>query len=64
MTFPEVSTNHQNAIGSFIEGANHYIRADHSRTHHPHYPQVGRILHTTDPSQVSSGVCSPSAQKP
>jgi hypothetical protein len=40
MTFPEVSTNHQDAIGPFIEGAHHQVRTDHPRTHHPHYPQI------------------------
>jgi hypothetical protein len=64
MTFAEVSTNHQNTIRSFVQGADHHIRTYHSGTHYSHYPQVRRILHTTDPSQVSSGVCSPRAQKP
>ena len=32
-------------------------------THDPDNFYICRVLHTTDPSQVSSGVCSPGAQK-
>jgi len=39
------------------------VGADHTGTHHPHDAQIGRVLRTTDPSQVSSGKCSPRTQK-
>ena len=31
--------------------------------HDPDNTDICRVLHTTDPSQVSSGICSPGAQK-
>ena len=34
-----------------------------SRAHYPDDTDIGRVLHTTNPSQVSSGVRSPGAQK-
>ena len=34
-----------------------------SRAHYPDDTNIGRVLHTTNPSQVSSGVRSPGAQK-
>jgi len=63
MAFSEVSTDHQNAIRTFGQGMDHKIRTDHSRAHHPDDPQIGWVLQTTDPSQVSSSVRSPRTQE-
>ena len=63
MAFAQVSTNHQNAIRTFVQGVDHQIGTHHPGAHHPHHPKVRGILQTTDPSQVSSGVCSPRAQE-
>jgi hypothetical protein len=63
MAFSQVSTNHQNAIGALFEGMDDQMRTHHTGAHHPDNPQVRRILHTTDPSQVSSSIRSPRAQE-
>jgi len=63
MAFTQVSTNHQNAVGSSLQCVDDEVGSHHTGAHHPDHPQVRGILQTTDPSQVSSSVCSPRAQE-
>jgi len=58
-----MSATDKNAVNPLLKGPEHMMRGNAPRAHHPDNPDVGRILHTTDPSQVSSGVRSPGAQK-
>jgi hypothetical protein len=58
-----MSAAHEYPVHPLLEGTQHVMRRDASRAHHPYDPDVCRILQSTDPSQVSSGVRSPGAQK-
>jgi hypothetical protein len=58
-----MSATHKNTVHPLLEGSEHMVRRDASRAHHPDNTNICRVLHTTDPSQVSSGICSPGAQK-
>jgi hypothetical protein len=58
-----VSAADKDPIHSFLKGQDDVVRGDASTAHDPNHPDVGRVLQPTDPSQVSSGVCSPGAKK-
>jgi len=59
----DVSATHQQAVHSLLEGEQHVVHGYASAAHNPHNPDVGGILEPTDPSQVSSGIGSPGAEK-
>jgi hypothetical protein len=63
MAVTEVSAADENAVHALLEGAQQVVRGHAGRAHHPHHAHVARVLQTTDPSQVSSSVRSPGAQK-
>jgi hypothetical protein len=58
-----VSATHKNTVNSLLKGPEHMVPGNASRAHYPDNTDIGRVLHTTNPSQVSSGVRSPGAQK-
>ncbi len=58
-----MSAAHKDTVHPLLKGPEHMVRRNASRTHDPDNTNICRVLHTTDPSQVSSGVCSPGAQK-
>jgi len=58
-----MSPAHKNAVDSLLKRLQHMMGRHAPGTHDPDDPHICRILHTTDPSQVSSGVRSPGAQK-
>jgi hypothetical protein len=63
MTFADASAGDKDAIRPFLKGFQHIMRRDGSGAHDPDRPYGGRILHSTDPSQVSRSVSSPCAQE-
>lgn len=58
-----MSATHKNAVNALLKGPEHMVGRDAPGTHDPDGTDIGRILHTTDPGQVSSGIRSPGAQK-
>src|SRR3989339_1329172 len=58
-----MSAAHENAVHPLLECPQHMMGRHAPGTHDADDPDICRVLHTTDPSQVSSGVCSPGAQK-
>ena len=63
MTFAETSASHKDAVGPCLQGLQHVMGRYRPGTHNPNDPDRRRILHSTDPSQVSGGISSPGAQK-
>jgi hypothetical protein len=63
MAVSEPSATHENTVHAFLKSTQNMVGGDATRAHHTHHPNVRRVLQTTDPSQVSSGVCSPSTQE-
>jgi NAD-dependent oxidoreductase involved in siderophore biosynthesis len=63
MAFTQVSPTHENTIHSLLKSKEDMMRRHTCRTHYPHGPDIRGVLQPTDPSQVSSGVCSPCAQE-
>jgi len=59
----DVSPADENTVDALLEGQQDMVRRDAPSAHDPHDADVRRVLQPTDPSQVSSGVCSPGAQK-
>ncbi len=58
-----MSATHKNTVNALLEGTQNMMGRDASRAHYPDNANVRRVLHTTDPSQVSSGIRSPGAEK-
>jgi hypothetical protein len=58
-----MSAAHENAVHPLLECPQHMVGRHAPGAHDTDDPDICRVLHTTDPSQVSSGVCSPGAQK-
>jgi len=63
MAFTEVSAAHEDSVHALLKGAQDVVRGNTGGTHHSYHANVGRILQTTDPSQVSSSICSPGAEE-
>ena len=63
MAVSKASPTHKHAIHAFLKSAQNMVRRDSARAHHSNHPNIGRVLQSTNPSQVSSGVCSPGTQK-
>ena len=63
MAFAEASASDKDAIRSHLQCLQDIMWGYRPCAHHPNGSDRRRILHSTDPSQVSRGVCSPCAQK-
>jgi hypothetical protein len=63
MAIPLPSPAHKHAVYALLKRQQYVVRRNARRAHHPDYPHIGRILQSTNPSQVSSRVCSPGAQE-
>jgi len=63
MAFTQISPPHKNTIHSLLKSKKDMMRRHTCRTHYPHGPDIRGVLQPTDPSQVSSSVCSPCAQE-
>ena len=63
MAFTQISPAHKNTIHSLLKSKKDMMRRHTCRTHYPHSPDIRGVLQPTDPSQVSSSVCSPCAQE-
>ena len=63
MTFAKTSASHKDAVGPCLQGLQHVMGRYRPGTHNPNDPDRRRILHSTDPSQVSGSISSPGAQK-
>jgi len=63
MAVSEVSATDKNAVDALLKSAEKVVRGYTGRTHHPDHAHIGWVLQTTDPSQVSSSVCSPGTEK-
>ncbi len=58
-----MSATHKDPVNPLLKGAQYMVGRNAPGAHHPDNPDICRILHTTDPSQVSSGIRSPGTQK-
>jgi len=58
-----MSATHKNAVHSLLKRSQHMMGGHATGTHDPYHPDICRILHSTNPSQVSSGIRSPGAEK-
>jgi hypothetical protein len=63
MAITLASPAHKHAVNPLLKRQQHMMRRHAGRAHHPDNPHIGRILQSTNPSQVSSRVRSPGAQK-
>jgi len=63
MAVSQVSPAHKDAVHTLLEGPQDMVRRHACGTHHPDSADVCGILQPTDPSQVSSSIRSPRAQK-
>jgi hypothetical protein len=63
MTFTETSASHKDAVGPCLQGLQDIEGGYRPGTHDPNDPDRRRILHSTDPSQVSGSISSPGTQK-
>jgi hypothetical protein len=59
MAFAETSAGDKDAICPCLQGLQDIMRGDRPGTHDPNDPDRRRILHSTDPSQVSGRIGSP-----
>jgi hypothetical protein len=63
MTFAETSASHKDTVGPCLQGLQDIVGRYRPGTHDPNDPDRRRILHSTDPSQVSGSISSPGTQK-
>jgi len=63
MAVAQVSPTHEDAVHTLLKCPQNMVRGYTPGTHDPNSPDVRWILQSTNPSQVSSGVCSPRTQK-
>ena len=63
MTVTDMSAAYKHAVHPLLESQQNVVWGNAGAAHHPNDPNVGRILQTPDPSQVSSSVRSPGAQE-
>lgn len=61
--FPDVSAADKDPVHPLLKGEQDVVGRDTATAHDPNHTDVGRVLQPTDPSQVSSRVCSPGAEK-
>jgi hypothetical protein len=63
ITFAQASAADEHTIHPALKGQKNVVRRNPTTAHHPNGTNIRRVLQTTDPSQVSSGICSPGAQE-
>jgi len=63
MTFAKTSAGHKDAVRPCLQSLQDVVGRDRPGAHHPDDPDRRRILHSTDPSQVSRSISSPGTQK-
>ncbi len=63
MTVADVSTGYQDAVCSVQKGLEQEAVIYPARAHEPDQTDIGRVLHTGHPGQVSSCVGTPVADK-
>ena len=63
MTFAETSACHKDAVRPCLQGLQDIMRRYRPGTHDPDDTDRRRILHSTDPSQVSGSISSPGTQE-
>jgi len=63
MTVADVSAGNQNAVCPFQERLEQKAMIYPAGTHEPDQPDIGRILHTGHPGQISPGIRAPVANK-
>jgi len=63
MTFAKASAGDKDAVRSCLQGLQDVMKRNRSGAHHPDDPDGRRILHSTDPSQVSRSISSPGTQE-
>jgi len=63
MAFTEASASNEDAIRSRLKRLQDVMGRYRPCTHDPDRPDGGRVLHSTDPSQVSCSISSPGAQE-
>ena len=61
MTIPQMSPTYKDPVNSLLKSKQNVVGRNAAGAHYPHCANIRRVLHTTDPSQVSSSVCSPGA---
>lgn len=61
MTVTQMSPAHKHAINALLKSKKDMVRRHACTAHYPHYPDIRRVLQTTDPGQVSSSIRSPCA---
>lgn len=63
IAFTLVSAAHKDAVDAPLESCEDMMRRNTAGAHYSDRPYVGRVLQTTNPSQVSSSVRSPGAEE-
>jgi hypothetical protein len=63
MTFPQLSSTHENAISTCAKGFDDEYRVHSTSTHDPDHPDVRWILKTGNPSGVRRCVATPVTEK-
>jgi len=58
-----MSAAHKDAVDTLLECPEHMMGRHATGTHDAYDPDICRILHTTDPSQVSSSIRSPGTEE-
>jgi len=58
-----MSPAHKNTVRPLMKRLQYMMGRNTPGTHNPDDTDVSRVLHTTDPSQVSGGIRSPGAEK-
>ncbi len=58
-----MSATHKNTVDTLLKRSENMMGRHATGARDPNNPDICRILHTTDPSQVSSGIRSPGAKK-
>ena len=61
MTFTETLASHKDTVGPCLQGLQDVMGRYRPGAHDPNDPDRRRILHSTDPSQVSGSISSPRA---
>jgi hypothetical protein len=63
IAFTKASAADEYAVHPALKGQKNMVWRNPATAHHPNGTNIRRVLQTTDPSQVSSGICSPGAQE-
>jgi hypothetical protein len=63
MTFPQLSSPHENAIGTCAKGFDDEYRVHSATTHDPDHPDVRWVLKTGNPCGVGRCIATPVAEE-